>query len=155
MGCNVFYVYRCIYFPIGTSCQSENIYGVFKCFCISVGQNLLFTSLQISNEPHFKLFCRFQCIFFEKNRLKQVCIYLFTKFAAEYNVSGCLSPFLWKIISVCYSVMHIGTQEISKQALKHELQRTFTISWTLLVVFLSFSYGCNVDRSRPRVVSVG
>ena len=57
MGCNVFYVYRCIYFPIGTSCQclkfresrrelarlrgylnfkqaagSENIYGVFNVF---------------------------------------------------------------------------------------------------------------------------
>ena len=47
--------------------------------------------------------------FCKKNRFKWVRIYLFTKFAAEYNVSGCLSPFLWKIISVCYSVMHIGT----------------------------------------------
>ena len=27
--------------------------GGGKCFCISVGQNLMFTSLQISDEPFF------------------------------------------------------------------------------------------------------
>ena len=40
---------------------SENIYGVFKCFCISVVQNLLFTSLQISDEPY--LFLRIITLF--------------------------------------------------------------------------------------------
>ena len=33
----------------------HNVYSVYRCicFCISVGQNLLFTSLQISVEPYF------------------------------------------------------------------------------------------------------
>ena len=34
----------------------EYLKGRFKCFCISVGQNLLFTSLQISDEPFFNVF---------------------------------------------------------------------------------------------------
>ena len=37
---------------------SENTYGVFKCFCISVGHTLLFTSLQISDEPDFIPYCK-------------------------------------------------------------------------------------------------
>lgn len=37
----------------------HNVYSVYRCicFCISVGQNLLFTSLQISVEPYFLNFC--------------------------------------------------------------------------------------------------
>ena len=37
-----------------TQCY-HNVYSVYRCicFCISVGQNLLFTSLQISVEPYF------------------------------------------------------------------------------------------------------
>ncbi len=34
----------------------EYLKGGFKCFCISVGQNLMFTSLQISDEPFFNVF---------------------------------------------------------------------------------------------------
>ena len=71
-----FSVYRRIFFPSGTSCQCFKFsqsrrelalfkalaefkasrrlgkyIRCFKCFCISVEQNLLFTSLQMSDEP--------------------------------------------------------------------------------------------------------
>ena len=38
-----------------TKKHCHNVYSVYRCicFCISVGQNLLFTSLQISVEPYF------------------------------------------------------------------------------------------------------
>ena len=77
-----FSVYRRIFFPSGTSCQCFKFsqsrrelalfkalaefkasrrlgkyIRCFKCFCISVGQNSLFTSLQMSEEPYLLSSC--------------------------------------------------------------------------------------------------